>query len=278
MNDFNVSRMSRTDLDEKSVLFLLGVFPRSGTNFLKRLVCLHPACRPIYPVYEDHLLAKSHYLLRYVDEVYRKWEPNWGCDSTLKDHLLRELTRGIEAFLVSLDPSGPNGKTKYVVTKTPRVDHLKLLQMFTRSTAMVLVRDGRSLVESGMKSFGWNFQDASLGWARSAKIIVDAKEAGVDFLLVRYEDLVTDLSDKMTEVFSFLNIDVELYDFEAAEKLPIRGSSVDRGGREGLHWEDVPKTAAFNPIERWLNWSPQQHRLFNAVAGRELTQFGYNLF
>src|SRR3990172_9928745 len=58
-------------------VFILGILPRSGTNFLNNLLLCHPDCE--YPgiVWEDYYLASADLLQRYSERVYRRWPPDW---------------------------------------------------------------------------------------------------------------------------------------------------------------------------------------------------------
>ncbi len=77
------------------------------------------------------------------------------------------------------------------MAKTPSVKNLQLLNVMPIGKSVVIVRDGRAVVESGMRSFGWSFDAAARMWTRGADTIMQAQEQGVEFLLVRYEDLVS---------------------------------------------------------------------------------------
>jgi hypothetical protein len=95
--------------------------------------------------------------------------------------------------------------------------------------------------------------------------------------MVRYEDLVADPSRRMSDVLSFLGLDVADYDLSAAERLPVRGSSVFLGGRAKVHWEPVERTAEFDPLRRWAHWTAAQHKRFAWLAGRQQVALGYGL-
>src|SRR5262249_17818575 len=143
---------------------------------------------------------------------------------------------------------------RYLVTKTPSVDNLRLISLFQNSKTIVIVRDGRTLVESGVRSFGWDFESGCRHWARAADLIIAAQTESSPFLLVRYEDLVGGLQTEMTRILTYLGLDSSVYDFEAASRLPVRGSSTFGVGEKGVHWHPVEKTAAFDPLHRCSTW------------------------
>jgi hypothetical protein len=142
----------------------------------------------------------------------------------------------------------------------------------------VLVRDGRSVTESLVRSFGFSYRTAIRIWAKAARIVRAFDTAHRDdppYRLVRYEDFLADLRSELSAVLAFCGLPPSGYDFAAAEALPLQGSSTDRGGQAAVHWQSVPKPATFGGAARWAEWSRPQHRRFNAAAGDLLSAFGY---
>ncbi len=256
-------------------IFLLGILPRCGTNYLLDLLRVHPDCRAPEPVWEDFFLYHADRLREYVDAVYDHWTPGWGVDDTLRDRLFEQLGGGMIAFLAE------RASARRVVTKTPRIDNLHFFfTLFPDAHLLILVRDGRSVVESGVKSFGWYREAAIHSWAAAARTILqfDAtnRSSGANYRIVRYEDLWDDLERELRRLLSFLELDPEVYDFDAAAHLPVRGSSkVREHGGAAIHWKPVARTRAFDPMSRWRHWSRARHERFNWVAGRYLTDLGY---
>src|SRR6266853_4552738 len=110
-------------------IFIMGIAPRSGTNFLHDLLLLHPDCDPDGRLLEeDHLIAHAHWLFRYINSVARLWKPRWGQEELrLEEQLLCEhLGNGLISFLsVQLESRRVHsrrhtgGKGRRLVTKTP---------------------------------------------------------------------------------------------------------------------------------------------------------------
>jgi Sulfotransferase family len=257
-------------------IFILGIMPRSGTNFLMELLCLHPRCAPARdPVKEDFFVEESDHLLAYVRDVHLRWDPMWGTfDDALLQRLYASLGDGLLSFLwVERD--------RRLVAKTPSVRHIdRFFTFFPRARLIILVRDGRSVVHSCVSTLGWDFDRASKGWAAAADEIRRfelSRPSGDDcYLLVRYEDLLDDLSGSLSNILRFLDLDQEEFDFDAAATVPVRGSSSYFGsGRTSVHWDPVPKGPDFDPKERWRSWSPDLHERFEWIAGRQLRYFGY---
>ena len=55
-------------------IFILGIMPRSSTNFLHHLVCLHPDCTPTL-AWEDFVIYPASLLDAYAHAVYCEWIP-----------------------------------------------------------------------------------------------------------------------------------------------------------------------------------------------------------
>jgi Sulfotransferase family len=282
-----------------SPIFILGIAPRSGTNYLHDLIRIHPACdSESSALEEDFLVANAPLLLRYAASVSRSWKQRWGEGELEQEkHLLcAKIGEGLASFLHaqlnrrkgrSLPPSPLGGRR--LVTKTPQVTNLDLFfEVFPSAPLLILVRDGRSVVESSAKTFGHPYGYAARAWASSAEEILSFKRRHpqAHYLMVRYEDLYQNVESELRRIFLFLGLDPELYDYSAAANLPVRGSSAVRAQgsgasrdfwvAEGVHWKPIPKPADFNPLTRWSNWSRAKHERFNWIAGRSMPAFGYS--
>jgi hypothetical protein len=258
-------------------IFILGVSPRSGTNFLWDLLCSHPDCAPgREPVRENFFLEHADLLLRFVDQVSARWDPAWGpIDRALTDGLRASLGSGLIDFL-TVDP------TRRLVVKTPSVRNIAtFFELFPDASLLVLVRDGRSVVQSCMATFGWDFDTAARRWAAAADEVLRFQaehSRAAAYRLMRYEDLLDDLEGTLTPLLESLRLDVDRFDFAAASALPVRGSSEYFGaGRTTVHWEPVPKDPRFDPRQRWRSWTARQLERFSWIAGTQQVSLGYGL-
>lgn len=276
----------------QSPIFIVGIMPRSGTNFFHDLLLLHPQCEAGLPA-EDFFTAHSDLLVKYVQSISKKWKPHWK----IKQHLaqpewvaMQHIGEGLISFLnLKVGPEALNGDQqtsnpspqKRVVTKTPSVKNLEnFFKLFPKAQLLILVRDGRSVIESGMYSFQWNFEVMTHAWADAAKTILEFQQCLPDsefsYLVVRYEDVYQQPEKELKKIFSFLGLDTDCYDFQQAVHLPVRGSSEHhRKGKEHLHWKPIEKTQDFNPLQRWSYWSRAKHQRFNWIAGKYQLHFGY---
>jgi sulfotransferase family protein len=256
-------------------IFVHGILPRSGTNYLWGLLLLHPDCGGARePVKEDLFLDHSDHLTGFVAAVRDAWDPSWGTfDNGLLDQLCAGIGEGLISFLWT-------DRVRRLVTKSPSVRHLdRFFAFFPQARLLILIRDGRSVVQSAIDTFGWDFDRACRDWSEAARAVrsFERRESsgGERWRIVRYEDLVDDPEGQMRAIFAFLNLDPSRYDFDAARGLPVRGSSVY--GRKGsaVHWTAVPRNEGFAPKERWRSWTDAQLERFDWLAGEQLIDLGY---
>jgi len=249
--------------------------PRCGTNFLSNLLLLHPDCIPRDKVWEDFTIAHADLLLRYSDRVTRHWDPEWGVTGQTRNEFNHSLGSGLTSFLTL------HSRGHRVVSKTPRVDNLELFfRFFPYAPLLILVRDGRAVLESGIRSFGWNREANLHSLSSAARKIVDFRrdhDASVHrYRIVKYEDLWQQPAQEMREILNFLDLAADDYDFEKAAQLPIRGSSdLVHQDEESLHWDPVDITSDFDPLSRFEHWSPAMHYRYNRVAGKHMEALGY---
>lgn len=257
-------------------IFMLGIMPRSGTNFLWDLVQLHPDIAVPDPVKEDFVVAHSHLLHRFVSNAYAHWSPEWGVDEGLR----RELTERLGAAVIDFLAARAGGRR--FVTKTPSVRSLEhVFEFFPDARVVIVIRDGRSVIESGVRTFGWEYERAMRRFATAARTIIRFQESGGAprdrYRVVRYEDAFRDPARTMGELLTFLELDPSRYDFSAACNLPVRGSSRVLERSDEIHWEPVTDLKDFNPVKRWRDWDRARHGRFNWIAGHWQRKLGYDL-
>jgi len=273
-------------------IFVLGILQRSGTNYLNNLLLLHPDVKSPGIVWEDFFLAHAELLSEYIEYVQRHWSPNWveeiatefGPNALLK-HIGDALVGFMEAqFNDHLDRGiypAPERAPIQLVTATPSVRNLHLFfDLFPKAVPIIIVRDGRALVESGVRSFGWDYDEAMRMWVRGAGVIQDFcrnPKHENKFLLVRYEDLYTRTEEVMGKVFGLVGLDRSRYNFQAAENLGIMGSSELVEAKGALHWKSVDKSAGFNPLARASEWSPNLRSRFEWLAGEQMRALDYSM-
>ena len=261
-------------------VFMVGVHRRCGSNYVADALRLSPAFQDPAPLAEDYVLQYSPLLSQYVEqtaeEQYRKrfddQEPYEAC----KAAMLRQLGGGILAFLCGhLEPG------RRLFTKTPDPWNLKnFFRLFPEALLIILVRDGRDIVESSKLSWpSQSYAHWMKAWAKGASEVLDfvhgeGRPWHERWRLVRYEDVLNS-REEMSNLLAFVGISTEEFPWDRFEQLPLRGSSVHRDGAEQLHWKPVERPKDFNPLGRWHNWSRWRRWQFKRLAGRELIELGY---
>ena len=254
-------------------IFVLGLLPRSGTNHLWDLLGLHPDTELMRPIYEDHLVRWTPHLRHFVEDVSRRWSPEWDVGGDETTEVLVALGEGVASWVTG-------ASQRRVVTKMPSVENADLFfDVFRSSPLVIIARDGRSLSESGVRTFGWSYEQAFRRWARAAQVALDLQfTAPADrFVLVRYEDLVERPRETVRRVCEHCALDPETFPYERIDELPVRGSSALAAAGGEVHWQLTEKPEGFAPVERWENWSPHLHRRFERLAGAQQEALGYGL-
>ncbi|MGE0484955.1 MAG: sulfotransferase [Gammaproteobacteria bacterium] len=278
----------------RPAVLVVGIAPRSGTNYLHDLITLHPRAAGCPPVMEDYLLHYAAPLQVYARQVASRWRT---FENTWRLPLPRDAESGLLAALGDglLGYLGTLCQGEVLVTKTPSAENLDLAPLlFPHARLVLLVRDGRAVVESSVRSrlgpqHGNRYDVFTEQWTAGARAILHFCAAFPGrYHLVRYEDLVEDLAGTLPALLAFCDLDAAAYDFAAARALPVRGSSTfgqapppppEPRARAGAHldWQPKPRTADFEPLRRWADWPAARHAAFNAVAGECMTRLGYAL-
>jgi len=257
-------------------VFISGILQRSGTNFLQDLLLLHADCCT-GGIFEDYLIPSSPLLMQFLSTLTESWDPNWFTEprSAIRRKLGHALGRALLKFFCD-----DRQVARYLVMKTPSTLHLQsVFELFPTARVLVIVRDGRDVVESGIRTFGWNWECAVRQWRDSAARILTSlahPSVGSRTLLIRYEDLLADTPREMTRIIEFLGLEPARYDFTATDRLAVRGSC-EFGRRTGCNvgWEPVPRTAVFAPVGRHRVWTARKQQRFAWLAGEASHQLGY---
>lgn len=278
------------NMENTEVLFILGITPRSGTHFLANLLCQHPDCTKSI-VSEDALIAHSDKLSHYVRALVNSWNEQRPMEipeqTNLTSLLYESIGEGLSHFLIKAKyqqnlrkKSSPavNVTKKYIITKTPTVHNItQFYNYFPNSKLLIIIRDGRDVLESSVQSFNYDRETTIRRWVKGSQDIAQFQKQhiGKPFLIVKYEDLHLYTQTEMEKILSFLSLDVSKYDFQAALNLPVVGSSSFKRGSGNVHWLPVQKNESFDPLNRAAHWTRQDHESFNRLAKTALEQWGY---
>ncbi len=268
--------------DRPEPIFIVGVSQRAGTHFLYDLLTQHEACAPalladdeVQGTWEDYLVDRAGALLQYRGELASIWSATGLDGDGLGDQLLGTLGAGLASFLRALAGDGAGGLRP--VTKTPAAGHLDLFpRLFPGAGLVLIVRDPRAVVASATETFGGLPERWIRIWREGARQILAFRAAHPGrAVLVRYEDLVSDLEAALRPVLDHLDLDPAGFDLAAASALPARGSSAV--AKAGVAWQPVPVAEIGDPLGRGDRLAPQLVQRLAWLAGPEAHALGYDV-
>jgi len=266
--------------NDQSPVFILGIMERCGSNFLSGALLIDPRFQLPNVLEEDYVLEHAHLLIEYVEKTYKRWKgQSWIPNpEELREALLRRIGNSLLDLL-----SKQIGSGKRLLAKTPAAFNMdKFFDLFPDAKLLVLIRDGRDVVESAARKWPdepyefWVQQ-----WADGAREILKfmrafATSRGTNWELVRYEDLLEHPDETVGALLSFLGSHPTEFDWNQLHTLPVYGSSqhFDKSGQ--VSCQVVEKTADFKFRARWKEtWNWSQKRKFKKIAGNELVALGY---
>jgi hypothetical protein len=261
-------------------VFILGIMERCGSNFLAGALQIHSGFQLPNVLEEDYLLEHAHLLLEYVDKTYARWKgQSWIEDPEgFREALLRRIGDAIQGILMDRI-----GKEKRLLARTPGAFNIdKFFDFFPQAQLLVLIRDGRDVVESAACKWpSESYEFWMKQWADGARSILKfmqtfADRKGASWELVRYEDLVDLPQETFTGLLNFLGVESTAFDWSRLERLPVFGSSQCRDEKGNVTGKTVEKSAKFKFQGRWQNkWGWSRKRMFKKIAGKEMIALGY---
>ncbi len=277
----------RSETPSSPPVFIVGC-PRSGTTLLRMMLDSHPQLA-IPP--ESHFIPKVWAVRRryerngslLVDRVaadimhtdrYREWNlPEqyvWRRLHALTSPGIADI---IETFFLAYMER--ESKQRWG-DKTPgySLDIPLIARLFPTARFIHLIRDGRDVATSLRDHFkDLRPSDAALAWAtRVRKGRAQGGVLGADrYLEVHYEDLVADPAEELSSICEFIGLDYRSDMLEYSRRVP---EAVPESEHLRIHSHlDKPPTSG---LRNWrAQMTPSDLALFEALAGRELEQFGY---
>ena len=251
-----------------------GILPRSGTVYVGELLRLHPALHA-FPnqVWEFPYLQQMPRILKLEEEFLWSYEQNRGRIG--EQDFLPLLGAALLAYLHQDVPAG-----KRMLLKVPSVERLDhFYQAFPHEHLLVLVRDGRDVVQSTLRTWPQlRFWMVCVRWRRAAEMVLACRQRYDQlperYWLARYEDAVSDPERFVREACRRFGLDEQIYPFQQIGSIPVHGSSTHQS-RGQVDWTPTAKGRAFQPVGRWQSWSKAKRWIFGKLAGRELLELGY---
>lgn len=274
---------------ERGLFFIVGC-GRSGTTLLQTMLLSDPSVvlppeTKFYPAIETH--GWTHRLDLTTDADFAKavplvWEDQarrgLECDRAIFERFAAAAPRTWDGlFLAYLAAfAEPSGATR-VGEKSPVHTHYvgSLSESFPDAKFIHMVRDPRAVVLSRIKAgFGSNLVEPNVHrWRRAAEMHRDhAERLGSDrYLLVHYEQLVSDQRETLGRVCEFLGIELT----DAMLEHHKRG---DKGFPErSREWmENTTKPVFTSSIEKWKSeLKPTHAAMIDAALGEHVGAMGY---
>lgn len=262
--------------DHPPAIIIHGVMPRSGTVYTGELLRLHPDLHA-YPneIWELPFLELTGDLLAVQKHFFRAYKQNTG--KIGEQDFLPLFGASIMAYLYSFVPAG-----KRLLLKIPDVQYLRyFFAVFPCETPLLLMRDGRDLVASTIKSWpDRDFAEVCRLWNNSARAML-AFQAQYPaqthrYVTVNYEDVVARPAEFVAAACNRYSLDPGRYPFARIGTLPVRGSStVEKRMSKDITWGPVEKPKDFKPVGHWQSWGEKRKRIFRQIAGDALIECGY---
>lgn len=261
--------------NSKPAIFIQGVMPRCGSNYVAKLLAYHPDVHP-YPndIHEFPVLKHTDNLLRMQDGFFADYPHN----KTLMGRIdfLPLFGASLISYLQTFSPDN-----YALLLKTPHVDNLNLFfSLFPHEHLVVVLRDGRDVVRSTMKTWPgkYAFDRVCRSWDSSAKKILRFhafhEKTDRPYLLVKFEDVFHDPHRFILDACEKFNLNERVYPYEKINQTPVIGSSsLMTDGK--VTWKGIQKPKNFNPIGRWNAWTLKQKETFRRYAGDTLKETGY---
>lgn len=264
-----------------AVGFVFGVMPRSGTNYLERLLLAHPDTVAAPDDLRELPFLPAAAEMREFEAALARFYPPNGDVFAPYEWLAYAMAGYLNAATGAVDATAQT-----VLVKDPHVRHIGLFDaVVPDAQAMIVTRDGRYLIDSTirtwpLKRLGRTFEDVCLEWEAATRAALDyAATAPSDRVrLVRYEDLVAPDSPELAAVCGWLGLDPARLPADAVAKAPVLGSSThsrEAGGAVG--WTPVARGDGFDPTGRDLDWSEAQLKTFRRICAATQDRAGYAL-
>ncbi|MBD3308782.1 hypothetical protein GF339_20415, partial [candidate division KSB3 bacterium] len=204
-------------------IFIYGILPRSGTNFLNHMVLLHADCvQSSLKVRENYFLHHSDSLWQYAEQLFQTWSnPKWKGEAFSQQTFFAKIG---EALLTYLTDQSLDISTKILVSKTPSVQHLdRCFDLFPHSKIILIVRDARDIAASTFKTWGTPIPKTLDKWNIACQMIAQFERgaSAERYLLLRYEDLMDEREVWMQKCLNFLGLDGTKFLWNELNALPI---------------------------------------------------------
>jgi hypothetical protein len=177
------------------------------------------------------------------------------------------------------------GELPAVVLKTPHCKNLRVgWELFPEAFHIVIVRDGRDVVDSGIRASYWKtIDEAAEAWREGVAVLRASLDSCSDAQrtvtsIIRYEALVGKARETLLPIVIKLGYASSAECFSQVSELPIYGSSQYGVNPDGSFvWRIAQRTSDFNPVGRWRTWDMETVERVHEAIGAELEWLGYEV-
>lgn len=259
--------------DRPPVIFVHGVMTRSGTNYCGDLLRQHSDIEAYpYNLWEVPLLQAK----REVNLLQNAFVAGYRKNKSVLGPGAFEALVGA-AFVGFMHAGVPEDKR--LLVKVPRVSYLSHFStMFPKEDCLLLLRDGRDVVASSMKTWpGKDFSDTARMWRDSTVLMrhVFRQQIGQRICrMYKFENLSDNPEQFVRDACESYDLDSQHYPFENVATLTVHGSSNLFSAGE-VNWEPQEKPKDFVSSGKWQGWTYREKARFKRVAGDVLIESGY---
>jgi hypothetical protein len=245
------------------MIFVVGA-RRSGTNWLQRMVCAHPATVAVPS--ETFLFSQGIQPLAERFQHGAAGSTATGFTWMDRDAMLDGLREFCDSVFVGLRDALRPGADR-VVERTP--DHVRCLDLigavYPDAYVVHIIRDGRDVTRS-LLSQEWgpaSVAEAAEEWRSAIEAARDAAPALARYREVRYEDLLADPRKELAELLSWLG-------------LTTTGDVLESALVEARVKYNVDPAAPRTKAGKWrAAFSAEEAETILRVAGPTLATLGY---
>lgn len=227
------------------ICFILGMMPRTGTNWVHDLLKTSEFTCDIGPIWEDNILNQTAGIKQLAKTIVTSWNPKWKAGSIKLDvskaqlKLEERIEQAIEAFIIdSIRQESVQKTPAWVLLKAPNAwEAIPPSYLLRQNKCITLVRHPVALIQSGIKSFGWNLFGACLRYNTAASAVLQLRASSNNIHFVKFEELGEDLNKQVKRLFDFLDMPVPEVDYMS---LGVRGKST----KSSISWGRSSMTTA----------------------------------
>lgn len=274
----------RTDIASDRQFFFIVSAGRSGSTLLRKhlmgndQVGIPPESETLIPLIVKTWMSKLSYEVK-VEKIVAEaskqefmsfWEIDW--DKLKEDLLSLSVTERILGEVIYKFYEAGTEDRNYLGDKTPYLVYYLnwLMNIFPNGKFIYLIRDGRAVVNSYYQSRGYSIEQACNRWNASITSFTRSRVYKKGrYLLLKYQDFVTEPEKTIKEVCSYLDVP-----FEESMLAP---EIKDFGDGHLSHHKNVFNDINMGSIEKWrTDLSKEQIQQIEGRIKKNLMNFLYS--